>query len=89
MQSKLHFLETENQKQKLEIKELNNNNLKEKESNMIILNEFEKVQSEFSQQNKSLNSLMKKISNEISNSDIENLDSFEVFINILNSFMKK
>lgn len=79
---KLQYLETENQKQKQEIKELKSNNLKEKESNVIILNQVEKVKSELSLQNKSLNLLIKKISNEISNSEIQNLESLEVLINI-------
>lgn len=84
LRSKLHFFETENQKQKQEIKELKNNNLKDKESNMVMINEVEKMKSELSLQNKNFNLLIKKISNEISNSDIENLDSFKVFTNTFN-----
>jgi len=46
---------------------------------MNILNQVEKIKSELSFHKKSFNSLIKKISNEVSNSDVETMESLEVF----------
>lgn len=79
LQSKLHLLQAENQQQKQELKEMKNNNLKEKEINTNILKQMEKAKSELSFKKQSLNSLIKEISFELSNSDFENMNSLEVF----------
>jgi len=68
---------------------MNSKNTKEKENNKETLNKVEKIESELSFQKKSFNSLIKKISNEVSTSDMEVLDSLEVFQTILKIIIKK
>lgn len=79
MQSKLYFLQIENQEKKQELDEIKNNSIKEKESNAELLNKVEKVKSELSFQKENFNSLIKKISSDMSSSDVEIMESLEVF----------
>lgn len=78
LQLKLHNLQNENEQKKQEIDEMKKNSTKEKESNMKIQNQVEKMKSELSFQKKSVNSLIKKISKEVPNSDEKVLESLEV-----------
>ncbi|KAF0751595.1 girdin-like [Aphis craccivora] len=77
LQSKLQLFQLKNQEQKQELEELKKNSLKDKENYTLISNQVKKMESEalFNKQN--LNSLIKKISNEIPNSDMENLNNSE------------
>lgn len=75
LESKLHIIQEENQQQKQTLEELKTNHLKEKESSREILKNME---SKLSFQNQSLSSLVKKMSNEVSDSDVKNMNSLEV-----------
>lgn len=75
---KIQQLQIENQQQQNKFIELKNNNLKEKENNGILLNRLEKMKSELLTKKQSLKLLVQKISNEISQSDLENMSSLEV-----------
>lgn len=79
LQSKLQLFQLENQELKQEIEELKNNSLKEKENYILISNQVKKLKFEASFNKQSLNLLIKKISNEVPNSDMENMNSLEVF----------
>lgn len=88
MKLKIQQLQIENQEQQNRCIELKNNNLKEKENNGILLNQLEKMKSELLIKKQSLKLLVKKISNEISHSDLENMSSLEVF-NSLKLYVSK
>lgn len=77
--SKLHIFQIKNEQHKLEIKELKINCLKEKDSKTTIINQVEEIKSELLLTKQSLNKVVKNISNEISHSDEETLNSLEVF----------
>lgn len=79
MKSKLQLLQSQNQVQKQELEELKNNSLKEQENYILISNQVKKMKSEASFNKQSLNLLIKKISNEVPNSDMESMNSLEVF----------
>lgn len=79
MKSKLQLLQSQNQVQKQELEELKKNSLKEQENYILISNQVKKMKSEASFNKKSLNLLIKKISNEVPNSDMESMNSLEVF----------
>lgn len=79
LHSKLQLFQIKSEQQKLEIKELKTNCLKEKESKTTIINQVEEMKSEQLLTKQSLNKLVKKISNGISHSDEETLNSLEVF----------
>lgn len=76
LESNVFILQEQNQQQKQEIEKLKSINLKEKESNLLIL---KRMKSELSLKEQSLNSLVKQISNEVANSDLEKMNSLEVF----------
>lgn len=80
MQSKLCLLEKENQQQKQNLELLKNNYSKTKESNTVILDQVEQIKSELSLKNQSLSLLIKKISNKMSNTEVENINSLEVIL---------
>lgn len=80
MQVELHFLQEENKNKKRELELLKISCLKEKENNIVILNQVDEIKSELSLKTQSLSSLIKQISNdEMSNSEVENMNSLEVF----------
>lgn len=78
LQSQLYLLQVENQQKKQELDIIKNNSSKEKESNTNILNKIKKIKSEQLFRKKSFNSLIKKISSEISNSDVEFMETLKV-----------
>lgn len=80
LQLQLQFLQEENKKKTQEFEHLKINCLKEKENNIVILNQVDKIKSELSLKTQSLSSLIKQISIEVSTSDDENMNSLEVFI---------
>ncbi|KAL4097405.1 hypothetical protein QTP88_022191 [Uroleucon formosanum] len=77
LKSKLQLLQSQNQVQKQELEELKNNSLKEQENYILISNQVKKMKSEASFNKQSLNLLIKKISNEVPNSDMESMNSLE------------
>lgn len=81
--SKLHFFQTKNEQQKLELNELKMHCLKENENKKIISNQVEKMESELFLKKQSFNSLIKKISNGVSHSDEETINTLEVLFNML------
>ncbi|XP_050057603.1 leucine-rich repeat-containing protein 45-like isoform X2 [Aphis gossypii] len=74
LQSKLQLFQLKNQEQNQELEELKKNSLKDKENYILISNQVKKIESEASFNKQNLNLLIKKISNEIPNSDMENMN---------------
>uniref|UniRef100_A0A2S2P9T1 Leucine-rich repeat-containing protein n=2 Tax=Schizaphis graminum TaxID=13262 RepID=A0A2S2P9T1_SCHGA len=77
LQSNLQLLQLKNQEQKQELEELKKKSLKDQENYILISNQIKKIKSEASFHKQSLNSLITKISNEIPNSDMENMNYLE------------
>ncbi|XP_026815464.1 girdin-like [Rhopalosiphum maidis] len=74
LQSNLQLLQLKNQEQKQELEELKKKSLKDQEDYILISNQIKKIKSEASFNKQSLKSLITKISNEIPNSHMENMN---------------
>ncbi|VVC27667.1 Hypothetical protein CINCED_3A006947 [Cinara cedri] len=80
LQTRLHIFQVKNEQQKQELEELKISCLQENKCKTMICKKVEKMKSELLLKTQSLNSIVKKISNdELSNSDDETMNSLEDF----------